>query len=88
MNYIGIGDKSSTRKRFFTITLPKSVNDIQNKTFHEIIDNSDVLQGEGAKIIFPSNIIDIYTRLKNLLGLKLSGHTDTPTESSNLIDKL
>ena len=35
------------------------------------------LQGEGVKIIIPSNIIDIYTRLEILLGLKLSGHTDT-----------
>ena len=45
-------------------------------------------QGEGVKIIIPSNIIDIYTRLEVLLGLKLSGHTDTLTEASNLIDEL
>ena len=35
-----------------------------------------------------SNIIDIYTRLENLLGLKISGHTDAFTEASNLIDEL
>ena len=46
------------------------------------------LQGEGLKIIIPSNIIDIYTRLEILLGLKLSDHTDTLTEASNLIDEL
>ena len=47
------------------------------------------LKGKGVeKIIIPSNIIDIYTRLEVLLGLKLSGHTDTLTEASNLIDKL
>ena len=47
------------------------------------------LQGRGIeKIIIPSNIIDIYTRLEILLGLKLSGHTDTLTEASNLIDEL
>ena len=47
------------------------------------------LQGQGIeKIIIPSNIIDIYTRLEVLLGLKLSGHTDTLTEASNLIDEL
>ena len=46
------------------------------------------LQGEGVKINIPSNIIDIYTRLEVLLGLKLSGHTDTLTEASNLIDEL
>ena len=47
------------------------------------------LEGQGIeKIIIPSNIIDIYTRLEILLGLKLSGHTDTLTEASNLIDEL
>ena len=47
------------------------------------------LKGKGGeKIIIQSNIIDIYTRLEVLLGLKLSGHTDTLTEASNLIDEL
>ena len=47
------------------------------------------LKGHGIeKIIVPSNIIDIYTRSETLLGLKLSGHTDTLTEASNLIDEL
>ena len=47
------------------------------------------LQGQGIeKIIIPSNIIDIQSRLEILLGLKLSGHTDTLTETSNLIDEL
>ena len=46
------------------------------------------LEGQGVKIIIPNNIKDIYTRLEVLLGLKLSGHTDTLTEASNLIDEL
>ena len=47
------------------------------------------LKGGGVeKIIIPSNIIDIYTTLEVLLGLKLSGHTDTLTEASNFIDEL
>ena len=47
------------------------------------------LQGRCIeKIIIPSNIVDIYTRLEVLLGLKLSGHSDTLTEASNLIDEL
>ena len=47
------------------------------------------LRGKGVeKIIIPSNIIDIYTRLEVLLGLKVSGHSDTLTEASNLIDEL
>ena len=43
---------------------------------------------EIEKIIIPSNIIDIYTRLEVLLGIKLSGHSDTLTESGPLIDQL
>ena len=47
------------------------------------------LKGRGIeKIIIPSNIIDNYTRLEVLLGLKISGHTDTLTEASILIDEL
>ena len=47
------------------------------------------LKGRGVeKIIIPSNKIDIYTRFEILLGLKLSGHTDTLTEASNLIDEI
>ena len=88
LGYTGIGDSKSKRKFFLTETLPKLVEEIQNRTFEEITDDSDDLQGEGVKIIIPSNIIDIYTRLEILLGLKLSGHTDTLTEASNLIDEL
>ena len=33
-------------------------------------------------------MIDIYAGLEVLLGLKLSGHNDTLTEASNLIDEL
>ena len=47
------------------------------------------LQGRGIeKIIIPSNIIDIYTRLEVLLGLKIAGNTDILTEASNFIDEL
>ena len=89
LGYTGDGDRDSKRKTFFLKKLPKLVNDIQNKTFDEINDDSDDLQGTGVrKIIIPSNIIDIYTRLEVLLGLKLSGHTDTLIEASNLIDEL
>ena len=88
LGYTGVGDRDSKRKTFLTITLPKLVEKIQNRTFEEITEDSDDLQGEGIKIIIPSNIIDIYIRLEVLLGLKLSGHTDTLTEASNLIDEL
>ena len=73
---------------FFTKTLPELVDDMQNKTFDEITGDSDDLQGEEVKIIIPSNIIDICTRLEILLGLNLSGLTDTLTEASNLIHEL
>ena len=88
LGYTGVGDYQSKRKTFLTETLPKLVEEFQNRTFEEITDESDNLQGEGFKIIIPSNIIDIYTTLEVLLGLKLSGHTDILTEASNLIDEL
>ena len=88
LGYTGLRDYPSKRKTFFTKTLPRLVEEIQNRTFEEIIDDSDDLQGEGVKIIIPSNINAIYSRLEVLLGLKLSGHTDTLTEASNLIDQL
>ena len=88
LGYTGIGDRDSKRKNVSTITLPELDEKTQNKTFDESTDNSDDLQGEGLKIIIPSNIIDIYTKLELLLGLKLSGHTDTLTEASNLIDEI
>ena len=80
--------KNRTEKQFFTKTLPELVDDIQNETFHEITDDSDDLQEEGVKVIIPSNITDIYVRLETLLGLKLSGNSNTVTEASNLIDEL
>ena len=57
---------------------------IQNKLdddVRKILNLDKQLKGRGVeKIIIPSNIIDIYTRLEILLGLKLSGYTDTLTE--------
>ena len=47
------------------------------------------LNGRGIeKIVIPSNIIDIYTRLEILLGLKSSGHTDTLSEAGILVNEL
>ena len=75
-------------EKFFTKTLAKLVGDIQNKTFEESTDDSDDIKGERIKIFMPSNIIDIYTRLEILLGLKLSSQMVTLTQTSNLIDEL
>ena len=87
--YTANKDRPSNRKKIFTIDLPKKVSEINNIRFDENTDDSDSdLQGEGIKIIIPSNIIDIYTSLEVLLGLKRSGHTDTLTEASALIDQL
>ena len=83
LGYTGVGNRKSNRKTFFTITLLELVDEIQNKTSDEID-----LEGQRIKIIIPSNIIDIYTRLEILLGLKLSGHTDNLSEASALIDQL
>ena len=69
--------------------LPKAIDKIRNPPLPSIENVSDSdLEGRGLKILIPSNIFDIYNRHEVLLGLKLSGHTDTLTEASNLIDDL
>ena len=79
---------NSARMRDALNNLPKEIAKSRNPPLPAIENESDNLQGEGVKNIIPSNIIDIYTRLEVLLGLKLSGHTDTLTEASNLIDEI
>ena len=69
------------RDRYFKYDLDNDVSRILN------LDTK--LKGRGIeKIVIPSNITDIYTRLEVLLGLKLSVHTNTLTDASNLIDEL
>ena len=63
-------------------------NDLDNDVIR-ILNLYTKLKGKGKeKPIIPSNIINIYTRLEILLGLKLSGHTHTLTGASNLVDEL
>ena len=79
---------NSARMKDALNNLPREIAKVRNPTLPAIDNESDNLEGEGVqKFIIPSNIIDIYTRLEILLGLKLSGHTDTLTEASNLIDE-
>ena len=81
VGYTGNGDERTSQKKFFT-SLFKQFKNIKKE-------EPDKLQGQGIEeSIIPSNIIDIYTRLEVLLGLKLSGHTDTLTRASSLIDEL
>ena len=69
---------------------PKAIDKIRNPPLAttENVEDSSNLEVLGTKIIIHNSIIDIYTRLEVLLGLKLSGHSDTLTEASNLIDEL
>ena len=76
---------NSARMKDALNNLPREIAKTRNLPLPAIEND---LQGEGVKITIPSNIVDIYTRLETLLGLKLSGHTDTLTEASNLIDEL
>ena len=50
-----------------------------------IEDDSHSLSDEGLRFIIPPEVIDIWTTLEVLLGMKLSGHTDTLT-ALNVID--
>ena len=81
-----IGNRSSKRKAFLLTGLPKKVADFQSRILNK--KQSDDLKGEGMKIIILLNNIDNYLRLEVLLGLKLSGLTNTPKNASNLTDEL
>ena len=81
---------NSARMKDVLYNLPKEIAKIRNPplpAIENVKDSSD-LEGRGVKILIPSNMIDIYTRLEVLLGLKLSSHTDTLTEASNLTVEL
>ena len=85
-----IGLKSA-RMRDALIDLPKVMDKIRNPPSPAIenVEDSSDLEGQGStKNIIPSKIIDTKTRLELLLGINLSGHTDTLTEHSNLKDHL
>ena len=80
----------SARMQDASYNLPKKIAKIRNLPLPTIenIEYSNYLQGEGVKIIIPSNIGDIYTRHEILRGLRLSGHTYTLTEASLIFDEL
>ena len=79
----------SARFKDAMYNLPNEIDKIRDPPLPAIKNEINILEGDGVeKIIMPSSIIDIYTRLEVLLGLKLSGHTNTLTEASNLIDEL
>ena len=69
--------------------LPRELANIRNPLIPQIV-NEEVfhdLQGERKEnVIIPFNMIDIYTKMKILLELKLSRHSNTLAEASNLID--
>ena len=81
------GEANSGRYSYNRDHLDDGVDRILNKSI-ECENESDDLEGQGIeKITIPSNIIVGYTGLEVLLGLKLSGDTDTLTEASKLIDE-
>ena len=102
LNSVGFYDNiptrglKSARMQDVIKVLPKIIEKIHNlhlPTTENVEDFygevSSYLEGQGIeKIIIPSNITDIYTRLEILLGIKLSGHTDTLTEASSLTEFL
>ena len=84
--YTGIGDKTFKRETFILKDLPTSDAKIE---FRMLDDNeANDLQSEGIENVIPARFIDIWTRLEAFLGLKLSGHTFTLLDSSNLKDEL
>ena len=97
INYNPNEDKSSTRQKYIKNQLKSRVQNILKTPVAAIASGesdeyesleSD-LEGNGTKtIVVPSDSDEIWTRLQVLLGLKLSGHTDTLMEASQLLDAL
>ena len=74
-----IGNKNSKRKTFSSIESPDKNAEIEAGIEVEPED----LEGQGVKNVITSNIFDKWSRLEVLLGLELSGHSDTVTEAKN-----
>ena len=78
LNSVGFFDNIPTKglksgkMQYFIGVVPKGIQKIRNPPSPAIenIEESDKLEGYGVKIIITSSIIDIYTRLEVLLGLK------------------
>ena len=87
--------KQPPRKRRLSGRVKNFKDDLDNEVIRIVnLDTKNTkpesikLEGKRMKMFIPSNIIDIWTRLEALLGLKVSGHTDTLTGLSNLKDEL
>ena len=65
----------------------QNIKQILSQKLKTTEDGPDFLQGEGTTFIFPFTIIDFWTRIKIVLGLKVSAHTNTLTGGSNSIDE-
>ena len=74
-----IGNKNLKRKTFSLIESPETNAEIEAGIEVEPED----LEGQGVKNVITSNNFDIWTKLEVLLGLELSGRSDTLTEVKN-----
>ena len=92
-------DRKSKRREYIRDELPSRVRNILEPPIATIASGesdeyesigSDI-DGNGVKkriIVVPEGSDEIWTKLQVLLGFKLSGHTDTLIEASQLIDAL
>ena len=86
IGYTGIGEIKSKSNNFLSRDLHGKVAKIENGIVNE--EENDGLHGEGMNTIIPSIIIDNYTWLGVLLGLKLSRHTDTLKKVGNFMGEV
>ena len=81
------GETKTSRYKYTKNSLNDHVKNFLNRSTQSETASDDYLKGQGLSINIPSIIIDIYTRLEILPKIKVSGHTDTLTEASYLIDE-
>ena len=81
------GETESGRYKYNKTNLDEHVIKFSKRSIQSETESDD-LEGQWVKIIIPSNLIDIYTILEVLLGLKISEQSNILTEDSNLLDEL
>ena len=64
------------------------IRPIPRKATNDEVDETNEAEGNGCKNTIPSDVNQMWGKLENISGLKLSCHMDIFTEAPNLINYL
>ena len=86
IGYTGDEDRPSKREVIFKDGTPIKIAETEARTVNQVESNG--LHGSGLELIITSKPVDALTKLELLQGIKLSDHSNTLTEASNLRDEI